>query len=103
MKFTREQVIEMARQAGIEVHDRKQQARIGLAALVGLDSTDELTRLCTMAADRALEAAAHAFEQHNREHRQWVKGSLWGNLTTEGCARIRAMKERPEGSAATPG
>lgn len=45
------------------------------------------------ARNHAMEEAAHAFEQHNRENRQWVSGSLWGNLTTEGCARIRALKE----------
>lgn len=84
MKFNRDQVIEMAKAAAQE-HGHT------------IKATDEIVEtlmsLCTLAADRALEAAAHAFEQHNRETRQWVSGSLWGNLTTEGCARIRALKE----------
>lgn len=84
MKFDRDQVIDMARQAA-QQHGHT------------IKATDEIVEtlmsLCTIAADKALEAAAHAFEQHNREHRQWVNGSLWGNLTTEGCARIRALKE----------
>jgi hypothetical protein len=92
MKFTPEQVIEMARESGIEVHDRKQQARIGLAALAGLDSTAELTRLCTLAADRALEAAAQKVAPMGH----WTGGH--GEPRTprpEECATaIRAMKEQ---------
>ena len=80
MKLTREQALRLAEQAGFASDD---------AACMAHD----ITRLCTLAADMALEAAAHAFEQHNREDRQWVNDSLWGNLTTEGCARIRALKE----------
>lgn len=84
MKFTREQVIDMATVAA-QKHGHT------------IKPTDEivetLTSLCALAADTALEAAAHAFEQHNRVNRQWVNDSLWGNLTTEGCARIRALKD----------
>lgn len=54
---------------------------------------DSLMVIWREARNQALEDAAHAFEQHNRKNRQWVNGSLWGNLTTEGCARIRALKE----------
>lgn len=80
MKFTREQALELAERAGFASDD---------AACMAHD----ITQLCTLAADIALEAAAAAFEQHNRENRRWVNGSLWGNLTSEGCARIRALKE----------
>jgi hypothetical protein len=95
MKFTREQVIEMARVVGFSIECRNSIDGDEVVDGFGGVMTDELTRLCTLAADAALEAAAHAFEQHNRENRQWVNGSLWGNLTTEGCARIRAMKDKP--------
>ena len=88
MKFTPEQVIEMAREAGIEVHDRKQQARVGLAALAGLDSTAELTRLCTLAADRALEAAAvECGAKRANGNRKYTHAD-------ECLAAIRAMKEQ---------
>lgn len=80
MKFSREQALELADQAGFASDDATCMAH-------------DITRLCTLAADMALEAAAAAFEQHNRVNRQWVNDSLWGNLTTEGCARIRALKE----------
>jgi len=49
MKFTPEQVIEMAREAGFDVYDMKESPREAIA---------KATRLCTLAADRALEAAA---------------------------------------------
>jgi hypothetical protein len=87
MKFTQEQMAQM----------RKAAQDYAEAQSSDFHEIGEIAeeRLCTLAADMALEAAAHAFEQHNRENRQWVSGSLWGNLTTEGCARIRALKERP--------
>jgi hypothetical protein len=84
MKFTREQAMQMAMGAGLPLQ---------FIDSLSEQNAERITRLCTLAADAALEAAAVAFEQHNRENRQWVNGSLWGNLTTEGCARIRAMKE----------
>lgn len=62
MKFTREQALELAGQAGFASDD---------AACMAHD----ITRLCTLAADIALESAAAAFEQHNREHRQWVNAA----------------------------
>lgn len=88
MKFTPDQIVNMRKQAEADAtsllqegehHPDWQQVADGL--------------LCGAAADLALEAAAAAFEKHNRENRHWVNGSLWGNLTAEGCARIRALKE----------
>lgn len=40
----RDKIIRMAREAGFEVHDRKQQARVGMDALLGIDSTEKLER-----------------------------------------------------------
>lgn len=40
----RDNIIRMAREAGFEVHDRKQQARVGMDALLGIDSTEKLER-----------------------------------------------------------
>lgn len=40
----------------------------------------------------AIEAAALAVNDHNREGREWVKGSLWDEITKEASARIRALE-----------
>jgi len=72
MKFTPEQVIEMAREAG------------GVEAVVGefVLTEADLTRLCTLAADRALEAAAQKCDDN-----EFADGAE--------CAQfIRAMKEQ---------
>ena len=47
--MTRDQIIQWAREAGFEIHDRKQQARVGVDALIGIDSTDKLTRFAQLA------------------------------------------------------
>jgi hypothetical protein len=66
MKFTPEQVIEMAREAGFLMENS--------AAVQAAD------RLCTLAADRALEAA--------------VECDKYDSLRIDGaCETIRAMKE----------
>lgn len=48
--MTRDDVIRWAREAGIEVHDRKQEVRFGMDALIGADSTEKLQRMCELAA-----------------------------------------------------
>lgn len=48
--MTRDDIIRMAREAGIEVHERKQEARFGMDALIGADSTEKLQRMCELAA-----------------------------------------------------
>lgn len=101
MKFTPEQVIEMAREAGLSIDCRN--------AIDGDEVvqeaywrviTDEITRLCTLAADRALEAAASACEQTDEDGEG---PDSWGWHSKDYAKAIRAMKERPAGSAATPG
>lgn len=45
---------------------------------------------------KALEEAAAAVEQHDREGREWIPTSLWGQLSGEAAARIRSLaKEAP--------
>ena len=39
-----------------------------------------------------LEAAAQAVEQHDKEGREWIPGSLWDALSREGAERIRSLK-----------
>ena len=79
MKFTREQVIEMAREAGGGLESE----HANLSAL---------TRLCTLAADAALEAAAQKVAQMGH----WTGGhGLPRTPRPEECAAaIRAMKEK---------
>ena len=72
MKFTPEQVIEMAEEAGITSDDAACQAY-------------ELTRLCTLAADRALEAAAQKCD---------VTPPQPFRPSIEAAHAIRAMKEQ---------
>lgn len=75
MKFTREQVIEMAREAGSRGETADGNARIM--------TYEQLTRLCTLAADAALEAAAVECEKYD-------------SLRIDGAGEtIRAMKEKP--------
>lgn len=38
-----------------------------------------------------LEAAAHAMLRHDKEGRDWLKGSLWDTLARECAARIMAL------------
>ena len=82
MKFTREQVIEMARAADLaEARDD--------ASTLPADYVESLERLCTLAADRALEAAAHA---SNAQIERWVDDRA-RYAASECAAAIRAMKE----------
>lgn len=48
--MNREQVIRMAREAGIEFHERKNQLRIGTDILFGDDSTEKLERFAALVA-----------------------------------------------------
>jgi len=85
MKFTPEQVIEMAREAGFDT--RRESVLVD-----GLDISRTITRLCTLAADRALEAAAAgACEQADEDGEG---PDSWGWHSKDYAKAIRAMKER---------
>ena len=56
--MTRDDIIRMAREAGIETHERKQQARLGVDSLLGVDSTDKLSRFADLVA-AAIRARSH--------------------------------------------
>lgn len=75
--FSREEVLAMAGASGIEVHDRKQQARFGIDALIGEDSTEKLQRMCELAA-----AAARRKHQADIERRKGeaAKAEHWRAL-----------------------
>lgn len=42
--------------------------------------------------DAALEEAAKAVEKHDKTGREWIPKSLWGQLSSEAAARIRALR-----------
>ena len=60
----REDIIRMARDAGIEVHARKGEIRIGSAAITGCDSTEQVTRFAALVAAAEREACAKECENH---------------------------------------
>ena len=70
MKFTPEQVIEMAREAGFVVDELSRQHQPKCINHTNWMVDDLLAAICTLAADRALEAAAHA---SNAQIERWVE------------------------------
>lgn len=56
--MNKQQIMDLARQVGFEVHDRKQQARVGVDALLGIDSTDKLARFAELVAAPLLQRIA---------------------------------------------
>lgn len=49
----RDTILRMAREAGFEVHERKQQVRVGADALLGIDSSEKLERFADLVAAHA--------------------------------------------------
>lgn len=87
--MTQSEVIEMARAAGIEVHDRKQEARIGMDVLIGADSTDKLMRLVALATAKERAACAQACDELTEAfHEEMQTGPLdeAGRMHREGSA-----------------
>lgn len=56
--MNRDDVLRMAREAGFEVHDRKQHARVGMDAMLGIDSTAKLERFAALVASAEREECA---------------------------------------------
>ena len=77
MKFTREQAIEMALDAGLPLQ---------FIDSLSEQNAERITRLCTIAADAALEAAAHDAEINGVE-------GISNNDDEIVAAWLRAMKE----------
>lgn len=55
-RMNRDEILSMAREAGIEVHPGKQQARVGFDTLIGCDSTPKLTRFAELVAAKGRTA-----------------------------------------------
>ena len=56
--MTKTEVIAIAKEAGMEVHERKGQIRIGSAVLTGCDSTEQVERFAALVAEAEREACA---------------------------------------------
>ena len=101
--MTRDEIIRMARESGLEVHDRKQQVRIGLDTLVGSDSTDKLIRFAALVAAAEREACAKVCEKISDEYCE-SEGRKYAELRTdaetgardcESAIRARGEKGQP--------
>ena len=73
--MNRETIIQMAREAGFEVHERKQQARVGIDALIGVDSTAKLERFAALVAASEREECAKVCESF-RDVREEARAAL---------------------------
>ena len=64
MTADRDGIIAMAREAGFEIHERKQQARVGMDALMGINSTEKLQHFAALAAAAEREACAKHIDDY---------------------------------------
>lgn len=55
----KDRIIELAKLAGMEVHPRKMQIRVGADAVLGLDSTEVVTRFAELVRNEALDEVNH--------------------------------------------
>lgn len=74
--MTRADIIRMACEVGFEVHARKQQARVGIDALLGIDSTNKLERFASLVAAAEREACAQLCEDYQDavDRHKWPDG-----------------------------
>ncbi len=71
----RDDILRMAREAGMEVHERKGEIRIGSAVITGCDSTEQVTRFAALVAAAEREACAELME---RQH-AWITNTAAAN------------------------
>ena len=90
MKFTPEQVIEMAREAGFVVDELSRQHQPKFINHTNWMVDDLLAAICTLAADRALEAAANVCDNKADSMREMSIQQMELDLAADA---IRAMKE----------
>ena len=81
--MTQDEVLSMARDAGMEVHPRKDQIRIGYARIAGLDSTPEVMRFAALVAAKAVAEEREACAQACDECRDEFNGIAGGPFVTE--------------------
>ena len=68
--MNRDDIIRMAREAGLEVHPRKEQVRVGIDALMGIDSTEKVERFAALVAAAERETCAKVCDAE-------AKRALW--------------------------
>lgn len=85
--MTRADIIRMAREAGIETHERKQQARLGVDSLLGVDSTDKLSRFADLVAAAEREACAKLCDDND------TPAAIW-SIPRNCAAAIRARSQQ---------
>ena len=78
--MTRDDIISMAREAGMEVHERKGEIRIGSAVITGCNSTDQVMRFAALVAAAEREACAAICDHYDS----------WGAIPRQAAAAIRA-------------
>ena len=76
MPLTQKEIIGMAREAGIEVHPRKDSIRIGSAILTGCDSTEEVTRFAALVAAAERRACTAACEKVKQQAKATANSSF---------------------------
>lgn len=74
--MTQDEIISMAREAGIEVHPRKDSIRIGSAILTGCDSTEEVTRFAALVAAAERRACTAACEKVKQQAKATANSSF---------------------------
>ena len=81
-----DEIIAMAKEAGMEVHKSKGQVRIGSAVLTGVDSTDEVTRFAALVAAKEREACAQVAMEFRRGAGDPVCGEVAAAIRARGAA-----------------
>lgn len=61
--MTKDEIIAIAKESGMEVHERKGKIRIGSAVLTGCDSTEQVERFAALVAAAEREACAQVCDE----------------------------------------
>ena len=85
--MTRDEILSMAREAGIEVHPRKEIARIGLDALTGCDSTDKLAKFAELATSKERTSRIEAQQRLADMQELAAKSGLAHRMAVQRCVQ----------------
>ena len=81
--MTQDEILSMARDAGMEVHPRKDQIRIGYARIAGLDSTPEVMRFAALVAAKAAAEEREACTAACEKIKQQAEGIAKSRFMTD--------------------
>lgn len=85
--MTREDIIRMARESGMETHEHKGQVRIGSAVITGCDSTESVARFAALVAAAEREACAQLCDPYidsPSDHEAGTAGSIQDAIRARG-------------------